>query len=77
MLALLVSAALGGMKTPSSRKDLMFEVRSSDEADGERRMIGRTRWLGFLVRLETSAGWGAPRGFESGRERKNCAAVLR
>lgn len=77
MFALFVSAALGGMKTPSSRKDLMFEVRRRDEAEGERRMMGRRRWLDFLVRLETRAGWGAPRGFESERERKNCAAVLR
>jgi hypothetical protein len=41
MFALLVSAAFGGMKTPSSRKDLMFEVRRSEEAEGERRMMGR------------------------------------
>jgi hypothetical protein len=78
MFALFVSAALGGMKTPSSRKDLMFEVRRSEEAEGERRMMGRRLGcLGFFVRLETRAGCGAPRGFESGRERKNCAAVLR
>lgn len=30
----------GGTKMPSWRKDFAFEVRISDEADGERRMIG-------------------------------------
>lgn len=59
IFALVVSAALGGMKTPSSRKDLMLEVRRSEDADGESRMMGCTFWWGFLVRLETSAGWGA------------------
>ncbi len=44
MFALVVSAALGGMKMPSSRKDLMFEVRNSEDAEGERRMIGCTFW---------------------------------
>jgi hypothetical protein len=42
MLALVVSAALGGMKMPSSRKDLMLEVRKRDEAEGESRMMGCT-----------------------------------
>lgn len=62
---------------PSSRKDLMFEVRRREEAEGESRMMGCTFWWGFLVRLETSAGWGALGLCESGRLRKNEAAVLR
>lgn len=75
MFALVVSAALGGMKMPSSRKDFMLLVRSREEAEGERRMMGCTFWWGFLVRFETRAAWGAP-GFES-RVRKKDAAVLR
>ena len=77
MLALVVSAALGGMKMPSSRKDLMLEVRRSDEAEGESRMMGCTFWCGFLVRLDTRAGCGALGLCESGRLRKKEAAVLR
>jgi hypothetical protein len=77
MFAEVVSAALGGMNMPSSRKDFMFEVRRRDEAEGERRMMGWTFWWGFLVRLDTRAGWGAEGLCESGRERKNEAAVLR
>lgn len=33
----------GGVKWPSSRKDLMLLRRSSEEAEGERRMIGSGR----------------------------------
>jgi hypothetical protein len=33
----------GGTKTPSWRKDLMFDMRIREEADGERRMIGSGR----------------------------------
>ena len=69
MFALVVSAALGGMKMPSSRKDFMLLVRSREEAEGERRMMG------FLVRFETRAACGAL-GLES-RVRKKDAAVLR
>ena len=75
MFALVVSAALGGMKMPSSRKDFMLLVRSREEAEGERRMMGCTFWWGFLVRFETRAACGAL-GLES-RVRKKDAAVLR
>ena len=44
MFALVVSAALGGMNMPSSRKDFMLLVRSSEEAEGESRMMGWTFW---------------------------------
>lgn len=44
MLALVVSAALGGMNMPSSRKDFMFDVRRREEAEGESRMMGCTFW---------------------------------
>lgn len=77
MLALVVSAALGGMKMPSSRKDFMLLVRSRDEAEGESRIMGCTFWCGFFVRFDTRAGCGALGLWESGRERKNEAAVLR
>lgn len=33
----------GGTKTPSPRKDLTFDMRIRDDADGERRMIGSGR----------------------------------
>jgi len=33
----------GGTKTPSWRKDLMFDMRMREEAEGERRMIGSGR----------------------------------
>lgn len=36
-------ALSGGMYVPVSRKDLMLEVRRSEEAEGERRMIGSGR----------------------------------
>lgn len=77
MFAEVVSAALGGMKMPSSRKDFMLDVRRSEEAEGESRMMGWTFWWGFLVRFETRAGWGAEGLWESGRLRKKEAAVLR
>lgn len=31
---------VGGMKTPSSRKDLMFDIVRREEALGERRIMG-------------------------------------
>jgi hypothetical protein len=43
----------GGMYVPDSRNDLIFDIRRSEEADGERRMIGsgrRTGALGFIAR---------------------------
>lgn len=33
----------GGTKSPASRKDLMFDMRSSEDAEGERRIIGSAR----------------------------------
>ena len=35
---------------PDSRKDLILLMRSKEEADGERRMIGSGRRPGFLSR---------------------------
>ena len=37
------SVVLGGTKTPSERKVFTFEVRSREEAEGERRMMGWRR----------------------------------
>lgn len=72
-----MSAEFGGMKIPSSRKDFMFDMRSMEEADGERRMMGWSmRRVGFFWRFETSGAWGAGLGSD-GRERRNVAAVLR
>lgn len=34
----------GGTKRPESRKDLMFDMRRSDEADGDSNMIGSWRF---------------------------------
>lgn len=44
-----------GVYTPSSRKDLMLLRRKSDDADGERRMIGSARERPGLERPATSA----------------------
>lgn len=37
-----------GMYIPLSRKDLMFDIRRSDEAEGDKRMIGSGRRTGAL-----------------------------
>jgi hypothetical protein len=42
-LGALLAASCGGVNTPSSRNDLMLDMVSSDEAEGERRMIGSWR----------------------------------
>ena len=47
------SALSGGMYVPPSRKDLMFDMRKSDEAEGERRIIGSGR-RAFFFGSETS-----------------------
>ena len=39
-----------GMYVPDSRKDLILLMRSSEDADGESRMIGSGRRPGFLSR---------------------------
>lgn len=57
----------GGVYVPPSRKDLTFDMRSSEEADGDTRMMGSGRRLGFW--LMASAGLRAP-ARESG-----CAAL--
>lgn len=38
----------GGMYTPPSRKDLMFDIRRREDAEGDRRMIGSGRRTGAL-----------------------------
>lgn len=55
----------GGMNTPSWRKDLMFDMRMREEAEGERRMIGSGRREeegpgrpGFFVRGSPADGAG-------------------
>jgi len=59
-----VSRALGGMKTPSSRKDLMLDMRRRDEAEGDSRMMGCSRpRVGFL-RFEVRV-WAGAAGFAS------------
>ena len=40
----------GGMYVPVSRKDLMLVMRSREDAEGERSMIGSGRRPGFLSR---------------------------
>jgi len=73
-----VSAVLGGMKMPSPRKDLMLDMRRSEDAEGESRMMGSRRRVGFFCRFETSGdgcGWAGTGAL--GRERRNVAASLR
>lgn len=73
-----VSVAFGGVKTPSARKLFALLVRSSEDAEGERRMMGSRRFGARFCRLETRAGWGAGPDFASeGRERRKVAAILR
>lgn len=58
MLAELVEPARlesGGMYVPASRNDLMLPMRSREEAEGDRRMMGSGRRPGFLG-SETRAG---------------------
>jgi hypothetical protein len=69
-----VSELLGGRKTPVSRNDLIFDIRSKEDAEGERRIIGSRRRVGFFWREETR---GACEGAGVGRERRNVAAILR
>jgi hypothetical protein len=73
-----VSAVLGGMKTPVSRKDLMFDMRRRELAEGDRRMMGSRRRGGFFCRLETSGACDGAEGMLGlGRERRKPAAILR
>jgi hypothetical protein len=44
----------GGVYRPDSRNDLALDMRSSDEADGDKRMIGSGRRAGFW--FSTRAG---------------------
>ena len=44
-------ALSGGMYVPLSRNDLMFDMRKSEEAEGESKIIGSGRRLGFFGRL--------------------------
>lgn len=67
---------LGGTKTPSERNVFTFEVRSSDEAEGDSRMMGCRR-RGRFCKFATSAGWGAGTLGSEERARRNVAAILR
>lgn len=52
--------ASGGTNLPSSRKDLALDMRRSDEADGERRMMGSGLLVGpFWLREREDAAPGA------------------
>lgn len=42
---------------PDSRKDLMFDMRRREEAEGESRMIGSGRRAGFLGRETREVGF--------------------
>ena len=42
----------GGIYVPESRKDFTLDMRSSEDAEGERRMIGSGRRPGFLPSRE-------------------------
>jgi len=74
---LLVALVLdAGWNTPASRNGLMFDIRSSEDADGDSRIMGsRRRWLdddaadGFLRPL-INAGLPAA---EDGGGRGSCA----
>lgn len=45
----------GGTKMPSCRKDLMFDMRMRDEAEGDRRMMGSGRELDLREGIERPA----------------------
>ena len=69
----------GGMYVPDSRKDLMLLIRSREEAEGERRMMGSGRRPGFLSLAARDAvlvvAGAAADGFL--RSLKNCSECLR
>lgn len=44
-------ALSGGMYVPVSRNDLMLDMRKREEAEGESKMIGSGRRMGFFGRL--------------------------
>ena len=76
------SVVFAGMKTPSSRKDLMLDMRRSEEAEGERRMMGcsaRRDDDAFLVSEEIKGGCGAEEVLDVGllRVERKVEAVLR
>lgn len=49
--------ASGGMNLPSSRNDRALDMRSRDEADGERRMMGSGLLVGpFWLRERDEVG---------------------
>lgn len=52
----LLDAESGGVYIPLSRNDLMLLMRSSEDADGERRMMGSGLRPGF-ARFWTRAGF--------------------
>ena len=70
------SVVFGGTKTPSERNVFAFEVRSREEAEGERRIMGWSRFWGRFWRFATRAGWGAG-SLASGRVRRKVAATFR
>ena len=82
-MAEVVSVALGGTKTPVSRKDFMFDMRRREDALGESRMMGSRRRVGFFWRFEMrGVGWGCAvgagkEGLVEVRERRKVEAVLR
>jgi hypothetical protein len=43
-----VSLEFGGTKRPVSRKVLIFDIRSKEDAEGERRMMGSRGREGFF-----------------------------
>ena len=62
---------------PSPRKDLMLLMRSKEDADGERRMIGSMRRPGF-ERLEMRAGFcGIEAGLRAPGRLPGCLLRLR
>jgi hypothetical protein len=72
-----LSVVFGGVKTPSLRKVFALLVRSREDADGERRMMGWRRFCcrGFW-RLDTRGALREGLGSE-GRVRRNVLAILR
>jgi hypothetical protein len=73
-------AASVGVKMPSSRNCLMLPMRSSEDADGESRIIGSRRLRAGFCRLETrevECGREAGSLGSEGRLRRKVAAILR
>jgi hypothetical protein len=78
----LAEVASAGVKTPSSRNCLTLPIRRSEDADGDKRIMGSRRLVGLRWRLETRAvdcgrDWGIDLGSPEPLRRNFWAATLR